>query len=202
MKQLSIPMTATLLSRLASASVLVCAATCGCQSAGPQQQPAQSAVDQRLSQRDDTPEQVVAILDLTGSSEVSPGASGGGQLELESLAVDETVVVVNEDTFADGAHALHFVPVTRHGETLGVRVFFNAAAEAAVEGGTDDTYVGLRRADRIEEIDGLPVASLGALLQAWQRVGWLPEVRVTVRREGQLHAIVYRRRAPGMAASW
>jgi len=195
-------MTRTLLSRLASASVLVCAATCGCQSAVPQQQPARTPVDQRLSQRDDTSEQVVAVLDLTGSSEVVPGAQSEGQLELESLAVDETVVPVNEETFADWAHALHFVPVTRHGETLGVRVFFNAAAEAAVEGGTDDTYVGLRRADRIEEIDGLPVASLDALLQAWQRVGWLPEVRVTVRREGRLHTILYRRRAPGMTASW
>src|SRR6185295_6910422 len=185
-------MTRALFFRLASASLLVAAATCSCQSNVPQQPP-RSALNQRLSQRDDTPEQVVAVLDLTGSSEVAPGARADG-FELESLAVDETVIAVDEETFADPAHALRFVPVkTARGETLGVRVTFDAAADDA-----DGTYAGLRRADHIEEIDGLPVASLDALQQAWQRVGSLPEVRVTVSREGRLHSLIYRRRMPGM----
>jgi hypothetical protein len=137
---------------------------------------------------------VIAVLDLTASSEE---VSMQGEAE-ELDAIEETVVAVDANTFAESAHALRFVPVTRGRETVGVRVFFNDAAD----GNDDDGYLGLRSADRIEEVEGLPVTSLDALLLAWRRVGWLPEVRFSVSRAGRMHTVIYRRRAPGMTASW
>jgi hypothetical protein len=180
------------LSRLISIGILSVAAS-ACQSAAPV--PAlHTAADQRISQREQPPDQVIAVLDLTASSEE---VSMQGEAE-ELDAIEETVVAVDANTFAESAHALRFVPVTRGRETVGVRVFFNDAAD----GNDDDGYLGLRSADRIEEVEGLPVTSLDALLLAWRRVGWLPEVRFSVSRAGRMHTIIYRRRAPGMTASW
>lgn len=175
---------------------ILCVAAPACHSATPAGNALHTAADQRISQRDQTPEQVIAVLDLSSSSEEVPAREEPSEGEFD--IVEETVVAVDSNTFDESAHALRFVPVTKGRDTLGVRVFFNDAAE----GNEDDSYLGLRSADRIEEVDGLPVTSLDTLQLAWHRVGWLPEVRFSVSRAGRLHTVIYRRRAPGMTASW
>jgi len=188
-------MTRTLLLRLLPIGILGVAAS-ACQSAAPARAGLHTAADQRISQREQPPEQVIAVLDLSSASEEVQTHDEQGEAELE--VVEETVVAVDANTFDESARALRFVPVKKGRDTLGVRVFFNEAAD----GMDDDSYLGLRSADRIEEVDGLPVASLDALQLAWHRVGWLPEVRFSVSRAGRLHTVIYRRRAPGMTASW
>jgi hypothetical protein len=188
-------MTRSLLFRLIPAGML-CVAASACQSAAPAGGALHTAADQRISQREQTPEQVIAVLDLSSASEEVPTREEQSEGELE--VVEETVVAVDANTFDESAHALRFVPVTRGRETLGVRVFFNDSAD----GNDDDGYLGLRSADRIEEVDGLPVTSLDTLQLAWHRVGWLPEVRFAISRAGRMHTVIYRRRAPGMTASW
>jgi hypothetical protein len=188
-------MTRALLFRLISIGTL-CVAASACQSSSPAGAAVHTAADQRLTQREQAPEQVIAVLDLSSASEEVQTHEEQGEGELD--VIEETVVAVDANTFDESAHALRFVPVTRGRETLGVRVFFNDAAD----GNEDDGYLGLRSADRIEEVDGLPVTSLDALRLAWHRVGWLPEVRFSVSRAGRLHTVIYRRRAPGMTASW
>ena len=186
-------MTRTLLFRLIPIGILSVAAS-ACQSATPAA--VHTAADQRISQREQPPDQVIAVLDLSSARDevqvhVEPGEAG-------FEVVEETVVSVDANTFDESAHALRFVPVTRGRETLGVRVFFNDSAD----GSDDDGYLGLRSADRIEEVDGLPVTNLDTLQLAWHRVGWLPEVRFSISRAGRMHTVIYRRRAPGMTASW
>lgn len=136
------------------------------------------------------------MLDLSAASEEVQAHDDPSDAEPEF--VEETVVAVDANTFDESVHALRFVPVTRGRETLGVRVFFADSADSS----EDDSYLGLRSADRVEEVDGLPVTSLDTLQLAWRRVGWLPEVRFSISRAGRLHTVIYRRRAPGMTASW
>ena len=188
-------MTRALLFRLIPIGILSVAAS-ACHSATPAGAALHTAADQRISQREQAPDQVIAVLDLSSSSEEVQTHEEQSEGEFE--IVEETVVAVDANTFDESAHALRFVPVTKGRDTLGVRVFFNDPAD----GNEDDSYLGLRSADRIEEVDGLPVTSLDALQLAWHRVGWLPEVRFSLSRAGRMHTVIYRRRAPGMTASW
>jgi hypothetical protein len=75
-----------------------------------------------------------------------------------------------------------------------VRVFFTTA-----DGEHDEaTHLGLRAADRVEEVEGLPVASVAALSLAWRDVGKKPEVHFLIRRGDRPHTIIYRQRSFGM----
>jgi hypothetical protein len=175
---------------------ILCVAAPACHSAAPAGAALHTAADQRDSQREPMPEQVIAVLDLSSASEEVQTREDPSEGELD--VVEETVVAVDTNTFDESAGALRFVPVTKGRDTLGVRVFL----KDATEGNDDDSYLGLRSADRIEEVDGLPVTRLETLLLAWHRVGWLPEVRFSISRAGRMHTVIYRRRAPGMTASW
>jgi len=137
-------MTRTLLLRLLPIGILSVAAS-ACQSAAPARAGLHTAADQRISQREQPPEQVIAVLDLSSASEEVQTHDEQGEAELE--VVEETVVAVDANTFDESARALRFVPVKKGRDTLGVRVFFNEAAD----GMDDDSYLGLRSADRIEE---------------------------------------------------
>src|SRR4051812_15522343 len=133
-------MTRALLLRLIPIGILSVAAS-ACQSAAPAGAVLRTAADQRISQREQAPEQVIAVLDLSSASEEVQTREGPSEGELE--VVEETVVAVDANTFDESAGALRFVPVTKGRDTLGVRVFFNDAAS----GTDDDSYLGLRSAD-------------------------------------------------------
>ncbi len=177
--------------RLIGAVLLLGSATLGCNSSGPHQRPPAA------------PERVAA---LSGAPEGAPielsfSLSGGApedETDLPFGAEGTTLIAVDEDTVADASGILHFTAARRGQETIGVRVFF----EAGEEDGDDETYLGLRRADRIEEVDGLTIAALSSFLEAWQGVGMRPEVRLLLNRAGHSHTVIYRRRMPGTALGY
>jgi len=171
-----------LILRLSRVGFLVYGALLACNSAAQQARLVYVESDLRLAGRDAAPEAVTMVLGITGTSEI-PLAEGA--------ADEQTVVAVDEDSFEESSAALRFVLETTGNETLGARVVLDAP-EAD---GDAPTYLGLRGADRIEEIEGLPIAGLDALEKAWQGVGRRPEVRFLITREGQPHTIIYRRRA-------
>jgi hypothetical protein len=183
----------TLLLRFSWAGLLAYAALLACNSAAPQPRLVYPAQDQRVSGRNAAPEPATMLLDITGTSEI-PNEPLDEQELAEGTADEQTVVAVDEDSVGQSSAALRFVPETRGNETLGVRVVFNALETD----GDDVTLLGLRRADRIEEIEGLPVAGLDVLQQAWQGVGRRPEVRFLISRGGRPHTVIYRRRASAM----
>jgi hypothetical protein len=157
-------------------------------------QSAHPVPDQRLSQQDPEGESAAMVLDISGPVAGSYATEEEQQQFEEALVPEQTVVSVNEDSFEDSSRALRFIAETRGSETIGVRVFF-IAAEADHE---EATHLGLRMADRIEEVDGLPVASVAALARAWRDVGQKPEVHFLIRRGDQAHTIIYRHRSFGM----
>src|SRR3569832_971584 len=119
-------MTRALLLRLIPIGILSVAAS-ACRSAAPAAAALHTAADQRISQREQPPDQVIAVLDLSSASEEVQTREEPSEGELD--VVEETVVAVDSNTFDESARALRFVPVTRGRDTLGVRVFFNDAAE-------------------------------------------------------------------------
>ena len=82
-------MTRTLLLRLLPIGILSVAAS-ACQSAAPARAGLHTAADQRISQREQPPEQVIAVLDLSSASEEVQTHDEQGEAELE--VVEETVV--------------------------------------------------------------------------------------------------------------
>jgi hypothetical protein len=155
--------------------------------------PAHPALDQRLSQQEPAGAPAAMVLDISGPVTGS-GAAGGDEQVEEVLETEQTLVAVNEDTFEEASRTLLFVVETRGSETLGVRVFF-ASTEAEHD---EATHLGLRVADRVEEIDGLPVSGVDALARAWRHVGKNAEVHFLIRRGDRAHRIVYRQRSFGM----
>jgi hypothetical protein len=174
-------------------SVFVLYVLLGCNSAVSLPQPAHPAPDQRLSQQEPAGEPALMVLDISGPVAGPDNTAGDEQLG-EVLDAEQTVVAVNEESVAEASRLLRFSAETRGSETIGVRVFF-ATAEAEKDEGT---HLGLRVADRVEEVEGLPIASLDALARAWRDVGRKPEVHFLIRRGERAHTIVYRLRSFGM----
>lgn len=153
-----------------------------------------------------TPDRVAALGAPAEPAPIELSFSLGGEGEQEEEeetdlsfgAEGRTLIAVDEDTIGEASGVLHFTAARRGQETIGVRVFF----EAGEEDGDDETYLGLRRADRIEEIDGLAISALSTFLEAWQGVGTKPEVRLLLNRAGRSHTVIYRRRLPGTARGY
>jgi hypothetical protein len=180
-------------SQLFSVGLSMVSATLGCHAAGPLQRPPPVA-SARVAALNVAPE--------PAPIEFSFSISGGEPSELQQEdselafgAEGRTVIAVDDDTISDSSAVLRFTPARRGQETIGVRVFF----EVAEEDGHDETYLGLRRADRIEEVDGLAIAALSTFLEAWQGIGRKPEVRLLLNRAGHSHTVIYRRRSSGTA---
>ncbi|HWO14509.1 MAG TPA: hypothetical protein VNN80_33620 [Polyangiaceae bacterium] len=169
------------------------AAMFGCNSAGPQPRLLHPAVDQRLSQGTAEAEQGSMVIAFVTSSEAPRSSPAEGAFDASSVPAEETIVPVDEYSVEESSRVLRFIAAKRGDQPVGVRVFFASAEEG--EGGA---HLGLRRADRIEEVDGLPVAGLDAFMNAWRGVGVKPEVRFYISRAGRPHTLIYRRRAPGM----
>lgn len=138
------------------------------------------------------PAQVELSFSFSGDDSSEPAEE---ETDLTFGADGHTVIAVDEDTISESSNVLHFTAAKRGQETVGVRVFFDVGRED----GDAATYLGLRRADRIEEVDGLTIAALSTFLEAWHGVGKKPEVRLLVNRAGRPHAVIYRRRLPGTA---
>jgi hypothetical protein len=143
-----------------------------------------------------TPEPAPVELSFSFSSG-EPSEAQQEESDLAFGAEGRTVIAVDDDTISTSSSILRFTPARRGQETIGVRVFF----EVGEEDGDDETYLGLRRADRIEEVDGLAIAALSTFLEAWQGIGRKPEVRLLLNRAGRSHTVVYRRRSSGTARS-
>lgn len=179
--------------QLISAALLVAGATIGCNSTATLQQP--SNAGERVAALSASPEEPAPIeLSFSFSSD-EPNDPSEEESDLTFGADGLTVVPVDEDTIDHSSSILRFTAARRGQETVGVRVFF----EVGQEDGDDDTHLGLRRADRIEEVDGLTIAALSVFLEAWHGVGKKPEVRLLVNRAGRPHTVIYRRRSPGTA---
>lgn len=181
---------------LRGAGLLLLGATLACSSSGSLQRPARAAAE-RVAALNATPEPASIELSLSLGGD-SAGAAEEQDTDLTFGAEGQTLIAVDEDTVSDASAILRFTAARRGQETIGVRVFF----ELGEEDGDDDTYLGLRRADRIEEIDGLTIGTLGAFLEAWQGVGLKPEVRLLLNRAGRSHSVIYRRRLPGTARGY
>jgi hypothetical protein len=162
-----------------------------CNSSSSLPRPGYPVPDQRLSQQEPAEESATMMLDISGPAADSSGSAEEQPFE-ETSILEQTIIPVQEDSFGNSSRALRFIAETRGSETIGVRVFF-ATAEA-----DQASHLGLRLADRIEEVDGLPVTSVAALSRAWQDVGRRPEVHFLIRRGDQAHTIVYRQRSFGM----
>lgn len=181
---------------LLGAGLLLASATLGCNSSGTLQRPA-GAVPERVAALNASPE---ASLDLSFSVGSEPGGAAEEEedTDLPFGAEGRTLIAVDEDTVGDATGILRFTAARRGQETIGVRVFF----ELGEVDGDDETYLGLRRADRIEEIDGLTIAALSSFLEAWQGIGLKPEVRLLLQRAGRSHTVIYRRRLAGTARGY
>jgi len=163
----------------------------GCNYAGSLPRPVHAAPDLRLSEQDTSPEPVAMILDISGPLADSFAPAADLPAEEGVLDAEQTIVVVTPESLEESSHVLRFSLETRGSETIGVSVSFSAP-EAEHD---ESTQLGLRAADRIEEVDGLPVAGFDALSRAWQDVGRKPEVRFLIRRGERAHSIIYRRSA-------
>lgn len=180
-------------SGLLGVALLMASATLGCGASGAVQRPPGAAAER------------VAALNVTGEAEpidlsfsIAGGDSAEEETDLTFGAEGRTLIAVDQDTVGDASAILRFTAARRGQETIGVRVFF----EVGEEDGDDETYLGLRRADRIEEIDGLTIAALSTFLEAWRGIGIKPEVRVLLNRAGRSHTVIYRRRLPGTARGY
>jgi hypothetical protein len=175
-------------------SLVSCVAVFGCSAASTQPRLLQPSRDQRLSQSAAQAEPIPMVVGFTPASEMLRSAD---PFEASFLPAEETIVTVDEDSVEDSLGVFRFIAATRGNQPVGVRVFFASAEE-----GDDDTHLGLQRADRIEEIDGLPVAGLDTFLSAWRNVGVKSEVRFSLSRAGRPHTLVYRRRTPAMLLAY
>jgi hypothetical protein len=165
----------------------------GCNSASALPRPPSSGSD-RVAVLNTFPEPAPVELSFSFAS-ADPSEPTEEETDLTFGVEGCTVITVDEDTVSTSAGALHFTAARRGQETVGVRVFF----EVGKEDGDDETLLGLRRADRIEEVDGLTIATVSRFLEAWQGVGRKPEVRLLLNRAGRSHTVIYRRRVPGTA---
>lgn len=178
---------------LLGAALLIFSATLGCNSASSAPR-APSASPDRVAALGAPAEP--ASIDLSFSLE--GGETDEEETDLIFGAEGQTLIAVDRDTIDDASSVLRFTAARRGPETIGVRVFF----EVGEEDGDDETYLGLRRADRIEEVDGLTINALSRFLEAWQGVGRKPEVRLLLNRGGHSHTVIYRRRLPGTARGY
>jgi hypothetical protein len=180
-------------SSLLGVALLLIGATSGCNTTGSLQRPAGAAQRVAALHTPAEPEPIELSFSFTGGD--ASDAVPEDETDLTFGAEGTTLIAVDQDTVGDASGILHFTAARRGQETIGVRVFF----EVGNEDGDDDTYLGLRRADRIEEIDGLTIGALSSFLEAWQSVGSRPEVRLLLNRAGRSHTVIYRRRLPGTA---
>jgi len=172
--------------RLLGGGLIVCGTAFGCSNTSTLQRPPQ-AVPARVTP---SASSELASIDVSFTSDAEEPREPLRDIEIISALADQTIISVNEDTVGDAASILHFQPARRGRDTVGVHVFFPDGQEDA-----DGTYLGLSRTDRIEEIDGLTIASLSPFLELWRGVGKKPEVRLLLNREGNAHTIIYRRRS-------
>ncbi|MEY2934862.1 MAG: hypothetical protein RL033_5611 [Pseudomonadota bacterium] len=179
--------------QLFSVGLLMVSATLGCNAASPLQRPP-AVASERVAALNVAPESAPMELSFSFSSG-EPSELQQEESSLDFGAEGRTVIAVDQDTISDSSDVLRFTPAKRGQETIGVRVFF----EVGEEDGDDETYLGLRRADRIEEVDGLAIAALSTFLEAWQGIGRKPEVRLLLNRAGHSHTVIYRRRSSGTA---
>jgi hypothetical protein len=187
-------MSRALLSWPSAISLVACVAVFGCSAASAPPRPLHPGGDQRPSQSAAQAEPIPMVVGFTPASEMLRSAD---PFEASFLPAEETIVTVDEDSVEDSLGVFRFIAATRGNQPVGVRVFFASAEE-----GDDDTHLGLQRADRIEEIDGLPVAGLDTFLSAWRNVGVKSEVRFSLSRAGRPHTLVYRRRTPAMLLAY
>jgi hypothetical protein len=183
-------------SSLLGVALLLVGATVGCNSSGSLQRP--TTAPERVAALHAAATPAPIELSFSFSSGDSGEAVPEDETDLTFGAEGTTLIAVDQDTVSDASGILHFTAARRGQETIGVRVFF----ELGNEDGDDETYLGLRRADRIEEIDGLTIGALSSFLEAWQSVGSRPEVRLLLNRAGRSHTVVYRRRLPGTARGY
>jgi hypothetical protein len=179
----------TLLLRLLPVSVF--SVLLGCNSAGSLPRPVHTAPDLRLSEQEPALAPAATILDISGPSADAFAPAGNPPAEETLLDTQQTIVTVTPESLEESSHVLRFSLETRGSETLGIRVSFSAPGAEHDE----NTKLGLRAADRIEEVDGLPVAGFDALSRAWQDVGRRQEVRFLIRRGDRAHMIIYRQSA-------
>ena len=189
-------MTREHLSQLFGVGLLMVGAAMGCHTAGSPQRPPGNA-SERVAALNVAPEPAPIEFSFSMAGD-EPSEPLEQESELTFEAEGRTVVAVDEDTISDSSSVLRFSPARRGQETMGVRVFF----EVGTEDGEDAGYLGLRRADRIEEVDGLTIAALSSFLEAWQGIGQKPEVRLLLNRAGRSHTVIYRRRFAGTARGY
>jgi hypothetical protein len=177
--------------RLLGGGLIVCGTVFGCSNTSTLQRPPQ-ALPERVTPNASSE---LAAIDVSFTSDTEEPREPLRDVEIISALADQTIISVNEDTVGDAASILHFQPARRGRDTVGVHVFFPDGQQDADDG----TYLGLSRSDRIEEIDGLTIASLSPFLELWRGVGKKPEVRLLLNREGNAHTIIYRRRSAATA---